>query len=103
MSLSSTQNETCFRKKVVEKIQTHSVFSSFFSEDVAVYEIMWKNVVEPGRPQMTIWHLFISRWIPKDTNTHSEYVIIIAVLQQQWLHKHAPMLRYTYIDLLVTK
>jgi hypothetical protein len=27
---------------------------NFFSENRAVYEIMWKNVAEPDRPQMTI-------------------------------------------------
>ena len=27
----------------------------FFSENRVVYEITWKNIVEPGRPQMTIW------------------------------------------------
>jgi hypothetical protein len=32
----------------------HFVFSNSFSERRAVYEIMWKNLVEPGRPQMTI-------------------------------------------------
>jgi len=26
----------------------------FFSENLAVYEITWKNMVEPDRPQMTI-------------------------------------------------
>ena len=26
----------------------------FFSENCAVYEIMWKNTVEPDRPQVTI-------------------------------------------------
>jgi hypothetical protein len=25
-----------------------------FSENRAIYEIMWKNMVEPDRPQMTI-------------------------------------------------
>jgi hypothetical protein len=29
------------------------MFINFFSENGAVYEIMWKNVVEPDRPQMT--------------------------------------------------
>jgi len=38
---------------------------------------MWKNFVEPGRPQMTIWRMRIVRWIPKATNTHSEYAILI--------------------------
>jgi len=43
--------------KVVEKIKTHILCSItfFFSpENRAVYEIMWKNIVERGRPQMTI-------------------------------------------------
>ena len=25
----------------------------FFPENHAVYEIMWKNIVEPARPQLT--------------------------------------------------
>jgi hypothetical protein len=28
----------------------------FFFENHAVHEIMWKNIVEPDRPQMTISH-----------------------------------------------
>jgi len=35
-------------------------------------------------------------WIPKDTNTHSEYVILIAIPRQQWLHERALMLRLYY-------
>ena len=32
------------------------MFSNFFSlENRAVYEIMWKNIVEPGGPQMPLW------------------------------------------------
>ena len=30
------------------------MFDNLFLESHAVYEITWKNVVEPGRPQMTI-------------------------------------------------
>jgi hypothetical protein len=30
---------------------------------------MWKNIVEPGRRQMTIRRMRISRWIPNATNT----------------------------------
>jgi len=46
---------------------------------------------------MKIWHMCIACWIPKATNTHSEYVILIAFPQQQWLHERASMLRHTYI------
>jgi hypothetical protein len=31
------------------------------------------------------------------TNTHSQYLIPIAVPLQQWLHESPSMLRYTYI------
>jgi hypothetical protein len=45
---------------------------------------MWKNIVEPDRPQMKIGRLRIAWGIPKATNTHSGYVIIIAFTLQQW-------------------
>ena len=69
-----------FRIKVVEKIETHilcSVTFFFVSENRAVYEIMWKNIVELDRPQMTIWRMRLACWIPNSTNINSEYVIII--------------------------
>ena len=43
-------------KSCRENQNTHLVFSNyFFLQNGAVYEIMWKNNVHPGRPQMTIW------------------------------------------------
>jgi len=51
---------------------------------------------------VTIWRMFIACWIPKLTNTHSEYVIIIAFSLQQLLHEHASTLRHTYIVCLVS-
>ena len=65
----------------------------FFVENRAVYEIMWKNIVEPDMPQMAIWRMRIACWIPKTTNTHSEYVIPIAFALQRRLHEGAAMLR----------
>jgi hypothetical protein len=35
--------------------------------------------------------------IPKATDAHSEYVILITFLLQQWLQERASMLGYTYI------
>jgi hypothetical protein len=40
----------------------------FFFENLFVYEIMWKNMVEPGRPRVAIWRMLIACWIPKATN-----------------------------------
>jgi hypothetical protein len=34
--------------------------------------------MEPDRPHMTIWRMNIECWITKDTDTHSEYVILVA-------------------------
>jgi len=50
---------------------------------------------------MTIWHTHIACWVPKDTNTHSEYVILITFLLQQWLRECTSMLHYLYIACLV--
>jgi len=66
-----------------------------FTESRGVYVIMCKNMVESDRSQMTIWHMRITCWMAKTTNTHSEYVTLIAFLQQQWLRKSSSMLRYT--------
>jgi hypothetical protein len=46
---------------------------------------------------MTILHMRIACWIPKATNTHLQYVMIIAFLPEQWLHEHFSTLRHTYI------
>jgi hypothetical protein len=35
--------------------------------------VIWKNIAEPGRPQMTIWCVRIAFCIFKATNTHTEY------------------------------
>jgi hypothetical protein len=83
-------------KGCTENQNTHCVLNNFFPENRAVYEIMWKNIVETGRPQMTIRCICVARWIPKATNTQSEYVILTDSPLQQWLHERASLLRYTY-------
>jgi len=44
-------------------------------------------MVEPDRPQMTMWRLWISCWIPKTTNTHLECVTHITFPLQKLLHE----------------
>ena len=59
---------------------THFVSNSFFSfENRAVYEIMWKNIVEWGWSQMKIWRMRIACWITEATHTNSECVIILGL------------------------
>ena len=53
------------------------------SENRAVCAIMWKNMVEPDVPQVDIIRrMRVACWIPKATNTHTEYVILIAFTRQ---------------------
>jgi hypothetical protein len=56
-----------------ENQNAHFIFNNFFPpENGAEYDTVWKNMVEPDRPQVTTFAL------------HSEYVILIASPQQQW-------------------
>jgi hypothetical protein len=41
----------------------------------------------------------IARWTPKITNTHSDYVILIAFPQPQWLHEQVSVSGYIDIDI----
>jgi len=45
---------------------------------------------------MTIWHIRVAYWIPKTTNTYSEYVTLTDFLLQQLLHECASALCFTY-------
>lgn len=46
---------------------------------------------------MIIWRMCIAYYITKATNKHSEYVVLIAIPQEHWLHERTAMLHYTYI------
>jgi len=90
-----------FQAEVVEKEETHILCSIIFLKNRAIYEIMWKNTVKPDRPQLAIWRMRFTCWIPKATNTYSQYVTLTTFRLQQWWRKHASVLRYTYIACLV--
>jgi hypothetical protein len=93
-------------KSFRENQNTYFVFNNFFLfffQNRSVSEIMWKIVVERGRLRMTIWRMRIACWITKATNTHSQYVMLIAFPVRQWLHERSTTLLYTYIAFLVWK
>ena len=50
---------------------------------------------------MTVCRMRIACCVSKDTNTHSEYVMLIVLPLEQWLPKHASILRYKYTACLV--
>jgi hypothetical protein len=43
-----------FQTTVVKKMKTQTLFNNFFSENRAVFEITWKIMVKPDRPQIKI-------------------------------------------------
>ena len=88
-------------RNVLGKLSRKFKNSHFSPLKSCLYEKMWKNIVQPGRPQMTIWRMCIACWIPKAKNTLSEYVILTALPLQQRLQGRASLLRYTYVACLV--
>jgi len=58
--------------------------------------------MELNRQRMTIRGKTIAYWIPKATDTHSEYVALIAFPVHQWLYDYASVLHYMYVAYLVS-
>jgi hypothetical protein len=50
---------------------------------------------------MAVRRMRISRRVSQATTTHSEYVILVAILLQQWLHERDSIFIYTYIVFFV--
>ena len=43
-----------FQKNVVEKLKIHILYPVDFFQTCGIYEIVWKNMVEPDQMQMTV-------------------------------------------------
>ena len=82
-------------KSCIENQNTHFMFNKFYfpPKVVPLMKQRKKNTVERGKPHMTLRRTRFEYWIPKATNTHSEYVIYIACQRQQRLREGASMLR----------
>jgi hypothetical protein len=89
-----------FQIKVAQKIKTQRfMFNNRPPPPPKIVPFMrecGKNIVEPGRPQMTIWRMRIECFIPKATNTHSEHLILFAFPLQQRLRERVSLLLYKY-------
>jgi hypothetical protein len=95
-----------FQKKYCRRNQnTRFVFRNFYfcCRKSCRFEMTWKNIVEWSRPQMRVWRMRIACWIPKATNAHTQYAILIACPLQKCLQERASLLCYTYIVWIVNK
>jgi hypothetical protein len=87
-----------FQTEIAEKIKTHILYLVTFSSLKSCR--LWNNVEKYGTVGQatdgnTMQRMRIACWIPKATNTRSEYAIRIPVPRQIWLCKRASMLHYT--------
>jgi len=83
-----------------ENQNTHFKFSNFF-ENLSLYKIKWKKYCRAGHitdDNTAHAHCMLDK---KATNTHSEYIILVAFNLQQWLQERPSTLRYTYCTLPV--
>jgi len=80
----------------LETIKTHFIFDTvLFVEIRNVYEILWKNEVEPDRPHMIIWRMCIACWLAK-AKTHTHRIFNITTFPgQQYLGERISQLTYT--------
>jgi len=86
-----------------ENENRHFVLTNMFNECSAVYEIMWKNMVEPDSPQVDniIRRIRSAYGITQATDrhththtyTHTEYVTLIALPRQHRLGECPSVLR----------
>jgi len=83
------------------KKNTRFVFTNFFLENLAVYEIVWNNTGQATDDSTIRRMRFSACWIPNATDTHSAYVMLTAFPWQQLLRERASILRYTYIFCLI--
>jgi hypothetical protein len=67
-----------FQTKFIETLKSHILYSIVLFRNIAFYEIMWKNVVEPDRPQTIIWHTRIACLICKAT-THTQNIYYLLI------------------------
>jgi hypothetical protein len=98
-----------FQTKVVEKINKRVLYSiTFFPENRDFFEIMRKNMVEPGRQQATNNDAGKMRFACRITTARMQkhvirntYLILVSLPWHQWSRERIQFLRYTYISCLV--
>jgi hypothetical protein len=87
--------------------RTENQSTYFMLNNVVLSVVLLSDNVEKhvgageDRDHNTILHMPIAWRITKATGTHSEHVILVSFPRKQWLHEVTPVLRYTYVAILV--
>jgi hypothetical protein len=89
--------------KIHRENQIHFIFNTVSLENRAVYYIMWKNMAEPDRSQVTKWRTRFAFGITKDKHTHTHththtYTLRICNIysfpRRQWLGERVSFIHY---------
>jgi len=88
---------------MLQRSSKHTFYvQQIFFENSAVYDMVWKNIAEWSRTQITIWCIRIACWISKARkHTHTGCLIFTAFPLQQRMHERPSMLHFTCIVCLV--
>ena len=65
--------------------------------------VKFGKMLYSGAGHIATWCMCLVCSVPKATNTHSKYVILIAFPLQKWLHERTLVLRFAYITCVVTR
>ena len=89
--------------KSIESQNTHFKYNnSFPRKSCPIRDNKEKyGTVRQATDDIIIRRMRIACWVTKATDNHSEYVILPAFPQQQWLLKKASVSSYTYISCLI--
>ena len=74
------------------------MFGNLFYRKSCLCEVMWKMVVERGRPRMTIWRMHIGYWIPYTLRLCNSYRFSTATMVAR---ARLNVMYYVYIACLV--
>jgi len=87
-----SERET-FQTDVVEKIKTHSVSIIFTPENNPDFEMVWKIIVQPDRPQMPIWRMLTTCCITKSYKQTLRICNIIAFSTATMVGRTRPIVK----------
>jgi len=88
-----------FQKKgYVKSKQAFYVCSIISFENRVVCRIMWTNIVERDRPQMTMWCMRISCWVTKALSISNTYCLSTAIMVAGM---KLDVTLYVYLDILL--
>jgi hypothetical protein len=90
-----------FQTLFVEKIKIYFMFDNAFLIVPLTRYCAKYGTATQAIDYNVIWRMHFACWITKVTDTHSEYVIVIAVPLQEWLHEGTSLLRYIFDICLV--